>query len=198
MYLSSKKMCYGKRRHAKEIDFYVGDHVIRPQKKTMFQLPFNSEVFTMIKKRGYIVTAEAVQDKQVTWPANKFKTFIRLPFFQSKGQTRVTWDSDSEMHFPFSLFVKLGKGVPVDEQHDENEPHPMGEQHNDKKIHLVGKQCDDSKTHLVRQQHDDEEVHVVEQQHNDEETCLVESNSSNEAISYKGEDELISNDKRAF
>jgi len=64
---------YHDRRHAKLIDTDVGDKILRPQKKTTVKIPFDLAPLTVVKKKGYMVTAQISQGKLVTRAGNKFK-----------------------------------------------------------------------------------------------------------------------------
>ena len=90
------------RQNAKIVDIKVGDQVLRPQKKTTVNPPFNPVPLTVVKRKGYSLTAKTPKGKLVTRAANKFKKVgKRDPFFDKTAMPRI--DSDTEDELPFHL-----------------------------------------------------------------------------------------------
>ena len=115
------------RRNAKHVEIDVGDKVLRPQKKTTVKTPFDPAPLTVIKKKGYMVTARTQQGKLVTRAGNKFKKVTaRDPFFRNLSTTPTTYvESDSDDDFLFRFRQQKHADIPAppvgDESQDDNE-----------------------------------------------------------------------------
>ena len=101
-YKAAMSEYHDQRRHAKLIDIDVGDRVLRPQKKSTVKTPFDPTPLTVVRKKGYMVTAETPKGKLVTRAANKFKKVHESDqFFNRRSMKQTYIDTDSDDDFPF-------------------------------------------------------------------------------------------------